>query len=1145
MGNFNWVHLSDLHLKQFESFDISNMREKLLKELENLKDVQYVFITGDIANQFEYGDAKEIVAEIKSATKVKDENVFWSVGNHDISRQYKSRNSIIESMRNNGKNRRTKKSFESIIADSENRHLLYDFEFEEYYKRYKEILGYDPEGKPHAFYERENLCIVNLNTCIASYNDNDAHHLQIIEPDLLKLFKEKYDKPVFVLGHHSIDFFSDDQKDQLYELFDGRADLYLCGHAHRLGYRLLPNTRMDVHEFICGGGNGDSFSAYSFIYGMYDSDTKSVQVVPYSYRDKGNKEWNIDYELHKKLTKGAVFYFKRLMSTEEKSVIFKDVRVESGLKQVYGQVYKAIEDNHIDKRVKRAVDAYGLENTCQKYTEYYASTCQIPEIIKYIKDSCMFKELADVIIDTNSKFPLYISGEIGTGKSSFLTLLYMLLKKRGNDIVPLYFDLHSFELQDRQVAIKRFEAETKLFEEIISSEKQKYVILIIDGLDDHNRLIGDIGINWVSRQIQALQDSQNKKIISLGLWGEENGICRLLKLEDLEPTYTIVLKRLNMFEKNDYIEKFVKTQLYDDSQIQSGISKIKECVEKWNLEKADFRIFCMLLDSESGMLEKSDTYTVFLKKYCLKELRYKEPELLKVSKEAFAYSESIHNKKNCKWEKSNAIIFRHREICSFLTSYYFVNVLKSEDREEKKQMLKKQFVFSKENNVHIKNLIISDKKEQLDLYQVVREALADKDTSFDMVAQFCYLLPRVFGEVAGEEIKTVLHGELNKVSQTLNEIAGNTYKDYDYVDKDKELILLLRTIVCSLAISGDYNPLYDFVRKILTDKRYRSLNKQFYIDYYANVSKDVSLRNISLAEADQESISTTLLQLRHQMLRAVKTGSFKNYSLFVLDVVTYFVIVQECISVDDSWLTEEQKKNSKELLQTLLSSDSLLARLKKVQGLCDYLWLLNMNAGRASSIGVLEKLYSLKTSKRSGWQSRGIKNGESIADHIYGAYLVGMMYLPEDTPDFSDTEYTEYNKEKILTMILLHDIGEAYTGDIAATKKTEQQERKEQQVARAIFMSGTYAEVANLEYYKEIWEEFIKNSSINAKLAHEIDKIENLVQLLIYEKSGEIIYDFKEWKEYLRNMIDTRLGASIYDFIESAFKWDGRERTQI
>lgn len=1139
MGSFNWVHLSDLHLKQFENFDISNMREKLLEKLEKLKDVQYVFITGDIANKFEYGNAEEVVAEIKSATKVKDENVFWSVGNHDITRDYENRNRIIESMRYNGRRRKAKKSFESIIANSENKHLLYEYEFEEYYKRYEEILGYVPSGKPHAFYERENLCIVNLNTCIASYNDNDAHNLQIVEPELLKLFDKKCDKPVFVLGHHSIDFFSDDQKEQIYELFDGRADLYLCGHAHRLGYRLLPNTSTDVHELICGGGNGDEdgFSVYSFIYGMYDSDNKRIQVVPYSYRDKGNKEWSIDYELHKKLTKNAVFYFKRLMSVKEIRDNFQDNTIESGWEQVYDQIYKAIEENHIDKRVKKTVEAHGLENTCQKYTEYFASTCLIPETIQYIKDSSMFDELADIIIDTNSKLPLYISGEIGTGKSSFLTLLYLLLKERGNDIVPLYFDLHSYESQDGQAAKKRFEEETKLLEEVISSEKQKSVILIIDGLDDHNRLIGDIGINWVNSQIQTLQDSQNKKIISLGLWGEKNGVCGLLRPDDLEPTYTIVLKRLNMFGKNDYIEKFVKTQLFDDRQIQTGISKIRKCVEKWNLEKADFRVFCMLLDSENGMLENSDTYTIFLKKYCLKELRDKESELSKVSKEAFAYSEPKRNKKNCKckWEKSNAIIFRHREICSFLTSYYYVNVLKGENQEEKKQMLRKQFVFSKENNVHIKNLIISAKNEQLNLYRVIKESLADKGISFDMTAQFCYLLPRVFDKIEGEEIKTVLHGELNKVSQTLDEIASNTYKDYDYVDKDKELILLLRTIVCSLAINGDYNPLYDFVGKILTDKRYRSLNKQFYIDYYANVSKDVSLRNISLAEADRESISTTLLQLRHQMLRAVSTGSFKNYSLFVLDVVTYFVIVQECTSADESWFTEEQRKNSKELLQKLLSSDSLLGRLKKVQGLCDYLHLLNLNIGKTSSIGVLERLYSLKTSKRSGWQSRGIKNSESIADHIYGAYLVGMMYLPESTPDFSDTDYTEYNKEKILTMILLHDIGEAYTGDIVSTMKTDEQERKEQQMARAIFMSGTYTEAANLEYYKEIWEEFVKNSSINARLAHEIDKIENLVQLLIYTKSGERIDDLKDWKQSLRHTIDTRLGASICDFIENAF----------
>lgn len=1144
MGNFNWLHLSDLHLEQFEGFDVSRMRNKLLEELKKLEDLKYIFITGDIANKFKYGNAKKLIVEIKKATGVKDENVFWSVGNHDISRLNGNRNALIKKMRGTGGKGKTKKKFEDIIAVDENKHLLYDYEFEEYYKKYNEILGYMPDQKPHCIYERDDLYVINLNTCITSYDDNDAHHLHIIEPGLLKLFEKQYNKPVFALGHHTIDFFSDAEKEKIQELFDGKVDLYLCGHAHRLGYMVIPNTELEVHEITCGGGVCDNYSVYSFVYGKYDSNTKSIKMEPYSYRDRGNKKWQPDYGLHRKLIKDAQFYFKRMLSDEEKKMIPQNQKLLIGnaeekdckndLAKVYLQICDAIEKHHIDKRVKKAIEAHGLEIVCQRYTQYFAISCQIPKAVKYIKDTCMFKELTEIIIDTNSKFPLYISGEIGTGKSSFLTLLYLSLQKWGKDIVPLYFDLHSFEIQDKQIAIQRFNEEMKLLERVITEEDVRTIILIIDGIDDHNRLIGDLGITWVSKQINTLQDSQNKKIISLGLWGEDNGITNLLKLDIVEPTYTILLNRLNIFTKNDFVEKFVKTQLYDEKEIQVGINKIRECIDRWNLEKLDFRLLCMILDCEQSILNKSDTYTAFLNKYCLKILNYKESELLRVAKEAFMYNETKFNKENFRWEKNNMIIFRHREICSFLTSYYYVNVMKEKDVEEQHQMCKKQFVFSKESNMHIKNLIIQERTEQINLYQVMKKLLLNSDISFDMKAQICYLLPRVFAEIGNDDIKSVLHVELKKVKEKIAEIENNTFRDYDCFDKDKELILLFRTIACSLAICGDFNPLYDFVKKILADRRYRSLNRQFYIDYYANVSKDVSLENISLAEATKESIKITLLQLRHQILRAIKSGTFRNYNLFVLDVVTYFTIVQECGIDENKRLTTEQINNAKNLLDILLKEDETLKRLKKVQELYDYLHLLKLNTDQYSSIGVLEKLYSLKTSKRAGWENRGIKNGESIADHIYGAYLIGLLYLPENVPDISDTDYSEYSKEKILNMILLHDIGESYTGDIISTRKTDKEKFEEQQITRAIFMTGTYEEVASLEYYKKIWEEFVKNSTINARLAHEVDKIENLVQILIYRKSGEKIDDYNEWKAYLRSRLVTGLGKSIYEFIENS-----------
>lgn len=416
----------------------------------------------------------------------------------------------------------------------------------------------------------------------------------------------------------------------------------------------------------------------------------------------------------------------------------------------------------------------------------------------------------------------------------------------------------------------------------------------------------------------------------------------------------------------------------------------------------------------------------------------------------------------------------------------------------------------------------------------MKNSLLYTDISFDMKAQLCYLLPRVFGEIENEDIKNVLQSEKSKVNKKLDEIDNDTFKDYDCIDKDKELVLLLRTIVCSLAICGELEPLYDFVKKILNDQRYRHLNRQFYNDYYANISKEMSLENISLAEANKESIKTTLLQLRHQILRAVDTGTFRNYNLFVLDVVTYFTIVQECDNSDEKRLTKKQSDSAKNLLNVLLNDDEALKRLKKIQELYDYLHLLKLNIDKDSSIGVLEKLYSLKTRKRAGWEARGIKNGESIADHIYGAYLLGLLYLPECKPDFSDTDYGEYCKEKVLNMILLHDIGESYTGDIVSTQKTDKEKFDERQITRAIFMSSTYSEVSSLAYYKEIWDEFIKNSTINARLAHEIDKIENLVQILIYQKAGKNISDFEQWKGYLRSRMVTGLGKSIYEFIENS-----------
>lgn len=1139
MNDFSWIHLSDLHMQQFEDFDVQNMRIKLIETLKKIQEIKYVFITGDIANRFNYSNAKEFISDIKAATSVATNHIFWSVGNHDITRDNRSRNNIIKNLR-----RKKKESFEILLKDDENRNLLIDFEFKEYINQHKIILEYETT-LPHAVYELDDVFIINLNTCITSYDDNDAHQLNVIEAELHKLFSEvKKDskKPVFVIGHHSIDLFKDSEKEKIQELFDEKVDVYLCGHAHRLGYMTIPNTDSEVHEFTCGGGINDNYSVYSFMYGKYDSNKKGITIIPYSYRNQGNKKWQEDYSLHRKLDNcNNIFYFKRLLTKNEKNVLESanyKFNSKNGNEDISSSSYSKLLDEihkfHLDKRIKISVDTQGLDNVCKAYTRYFNYASIIPNNINYIKDGNMFLELADIVVNTKSSFPLYVSGEIGTGKSSFLSLLFLALCSIKMDILPIYFDLHSYEEQDKKSATYRFNEDTKLIENIIKEEKFKDIIFFVDGLDDHNRLIGDLGINWLKSIIDNFANEGNKKIISLGLWNENSELNEIIKQIYAKPVYSIVLKRIVSINKNNFIEYFVRTQIYDDKIINDNISMIKNVIEKWKLEKVDFRLLCMIIESDLNLIEKSNTYTSFLYNYCYKLLNYKEHELNRIAKEAFMYHENNFSNDKIRWEINNNIIYKHQEICSFLIAFYFTNVIKSDCLEDQIHLIKKDFVFSKETNTHIKNLIIKDNLDKKNYYTNLKQLLNKKDISLDMKAQICYLLPRVFEHI--KEVKKLLLKELELVKKQVDSIEKDTYNDYEYVDKDNELILLYRTIVCSLAICGSFEPLYDFIKRLLLDENYRILNKQFYCDYYANILEDASLKNISLIEVDKEKIVITLTQLRHQILRAIYTKSFSNYNLFVLDIVTYFSIVQTYLSFEKTIFNDQQIENAKELLSIVLKDSEAQARITKVQELCSFLQLLHINFrdNETTSIGVLKNLYSLKKRKRAGWEKRGITDGETIADHIFGAYLLGLVYLPQNKPKHIDIDYSEYCKDTILTMLLLHDLGEAYTGDIVSTQKTDEEKFKEQQFVKAIFMSSTFEETANLEKYKLVWEDYVGGNSVNARIAHEIDKIENLVQLYLYNEE-KAIEDFNEWKVYIKERVTTRVGKRIFEFLDNSF----------
>ncbi len=126
---------------------------------------------------------------------------------------------------------------------------------------------------------------------------------------------------------------------------------------------------------------------------------------------------------------------------------------------------------------------------------------------------------------------------------------------------------------------------------------------------------------------------------------------------------------------------------------------------------------------------------------------------------------------------------------------------------------------------------------------------------------------------------------------------------------------------------------------------------------------------------------------------------------------------------------------------------------------------------------VLEKL---KCNTRHSWTSTG--RHESVAEHTWRLAL--LSYFVKD-------EFPGADIDKVILMCLVHDIGEAFTGDIPAFLKTEAHENAEDHAVLG-FLSGLS------EPYREelsaLFKEMNALETTEAKIYKALDKMEALLQ---------------------------------------------------
>lgn len=129
----------------------------------------------------------------------------------------------------------------------------------------------------------------------------------------------------------------------------------------------------------------------------------------------------------------------------------------------------------------------------------------------------------------------------------------------------------------------------------------------------------------------------------------------------------------------------------------------------------------------------------------------------------------------------------------------------------------------------------------------------------------------------------------------------------------------------------------------------------------------------------------------------------------------------------------------------------------------------------------------LKSEMRHSWLSNGRQ--ESVAEHTWRVSLMAMLMEPYLTQ--------KVDSEKLLKMIIIHDLVEAEVGDIPAFDTLNDAAAREQKALNERMSIERIRDMLDdrlgKEFY-ELWHEFEEKETYEAKVANALDKLEAQIQ---------------------------------------------------
>lgn len=151
---------------------------------------------------------------------------------------------------------------------------------------------------------------------------------------------------------------------------------------------------------------------------------------------------------------------------------------------------------------------------------------------------------------------------------------------------------------------------------------------------------------------------------------------------------------------------------------------------------------------------------------------------------------------------------------------------------------------------------------------------------------------------------------------------------------------------------------------------------------------------------------------------------------------------------------------------------------------------------------------ALKLTERAGWVQRGVPGvRETVGAHSFGVALLAWLLAAESGAD----------TERVVKMALVHDLLEAFTGDLTPMDVSLEEKRRRERAALPSLAKALPKEIES--EVADLVQEYLAAQSEEVRLVEEADKLDTALQAGSYEaaaRAANIQIDISEFFDNAR-----------------------------